>query len=269
MTPLENAIVVSGNHRCGTTWLAEMLAHLPGYAMLFEPLRPHYESARGLAASWRPGPSRKARRPLQRMLMAHPDFCRRDKHSGMFGTPERGVVVKFVRAGRLMPMICAMPIRAGFVIVRDPIDAIASQLRVRAHEKGTPMHPGAIRSVVLQHPELTPVVASLHSPAEWLTAWWCVTYLDIPNAAHVVRYERLVDDPDAELERIFAAIGEPRPPGIDPRAPSHRAKPWAGVHNGAHSTAHQLDRQTRAQIRRVVEGFGLAKLYAEPRARAC
>ncbi len=266
MTPLENAIAVVGNHRCGTTWLAQMLAQMPGYAMLFEPIRPGYPCvAEHLGDAWRPGPSPRAHEALTRMLTGAEEFQGTTRSgAGLHGVPTIGVVGKFVRAGRLLPVLCRMPIRGTYVIVRDPCDAVNSQLRVGAHEKGTPMDIKAMAHVIAEHPHIRGAVSRLEGAVEWLAAWWCVTYLAVPrldpSLFTLVRYERLVAAPDDELDLLFAAVGAERPRGIDPRRPSLRAKEWAGIRRGQTRTEHLMSGRQRRRILRVVSDFGLDQL---------
>ena len=138
---LENdTIVALGSPRSGTTWIMEILNHLPEYTTVFEPLHPErFPRARELKLSMRhyevEGTENEALREYLGSVFRGEESSRRPRYRLNFGNFMKRVtatklVVKFVRANRLVPWILTNhDIRALIYIIRHPCATIASQLR--------------------------------------------------------------------------------------------------------------------------------------------
>jgi len=136
----KDTIVALGSPRSGTTWIMEILNHLPGYTTVFEPFHPerfpragelklsmrHYETEGSenealreyLGSVFRGEVT--SRRPRYRLTLVN--FIKR--------VTATKLIVKFVRANRLVPWILTNhDIRALVYIIRHPCATLASQLR--------------------------------------------------------------------------------------------------------------------------------------------
>ncbi len=138
---LENdTIVALGSPRSGTTWIMEILNHLPAYTTVFEPLHPErFPRAGELKLSMRhyeaEGTENEALREYLGSVFRGEVSSRRPRYRLTFNNIIKRVtatklVVKFVRANRLVPWILTNhDIRALIYIIRHPCANLASQLR--------------------------------------------------------------------------------------------------------------------------------------------
>lgn len=226
------AVVVAGNYRSGTTWLAEMLTRGLGeeYELLFEPIRAYYAPFASYRepselVRWRPcidqgGPATVEHRAFASIFDGSIANLNRDiAHTDLAKVREApALVVKMVRG------LCSLPWmhrqfepRYTFVLIRNPVDAIDSQLRRNALP-GTPQHHRELRSFFEQHPEVKPFIP--RSGVEWLATYWAMGYYaalkGLPRkgpGAHtwaLVRYEDLLPSPSGYdgIWAVFAMLGE-------------------------------------------------------------
>lgn len=274
MAEIGRTVVVAGNYRCGTTWLAEMLATgLPHYALLFEPIRAYYETMKKAGViQWRPYITAQNMTPQQYMAfhsVLSGDMCRTET-ARIARTDcdavlrSSGLVVKFVRGLMSLRWLAdTYKPRHVFVIMRHPCEAVASQLRVKAVQ-GTPKHMSELREFFRHHPEVERFEP--RSGVEWLATYWAASYYvalstSRPHPWTFVKYEDLVGSGEAVQRQIFDPLGE-TPPHLDdlvthPSDQTKRAvgKTWLPQFYGA-----DHDRE----VWRVVERFpGLAAYYAQ------
>ena len=236
---LERTIVVAGNYRCGTTWLAEMLVGaLAGYALAFEPLRAYLPSVKAAGLlSWRPYLTAESVTAPQREVMGRildGSICRTDelpRTDGRSVLTARGVVVKFVRGLMSLRWLCdAFPIRHTFVIVRHPCGATASQFWRQA-ASGTPMKTSELAAFARHHPEID--ISGIHEPEEWFALWWGASYYAAlktpePHPWTLVRYEDLCRSADVIQEQVFEPLDEsPRALEALRLAPSMTSGHWS------------------------------------------
>lgn len=137
----KNTIIISGAPRTGTTWLMEILATLPKYKTIFEPL--HMDRfPQLLKLNFPPRiyvPPEEDNVFLQNHLK---DVFRgvkisRNPHYSVVNLKEinrrlpfNGVIVKFINGNRLLPWISKrFETRATYLIIRHPCATIASQLK--------------------------------------------------------------------------------------------------------------------------------------------
>jgi len=218
MADVSKTIVVMGNYRCGTTWLAEMLAGgLPGYAMVFEPIRAYFPTMRDAGITqWRPHLRSDSVTPAQVQAMESALSGRICKTEKLMRTDRNavlaasGVVVKFVRGLLSLRWVVEhFGPRHAFVIRRHPCAAVASQFRVKA-VRGTPKTMSELDMFFEQHPEIARFEPQ--SPAQWLAAWWAVSYYAAlstpqPHPWSVVKYEDLCGSPENVLRDVFGPLG--------------------------------------------------------------
>ncbi len=266
---IERTVVVAGNYRCGTTWLAEMLVGgLDGYALVFEPLRAYVPSiqAAGLV-QWRPYLTAATVTALQRDVVRHVldgSICRTDalprtdRHVVLHA---RSLVVKFVRGLMSLRWLCdSHPIRHTFVIVRHPCAAVASQIRQEA-APGTPMKMSELTDFVRHHPEIN--LNGVVEPEEWLALWWAASYYTAlstprPHPWTLVRYEDLCESSDVIQRQVFDPLKEaPGNVAALHMRPSMTSGSWStpGV---AKSWQDVLSPQQEDRVRGVIARFGSA-----------
>jgi hypothetical protein len=254
--------LVVGTARSGSTWLAELLNHRNEYRLVFEPFR-----------SDRVRRARSFRRghyidPLQQ------DHPLADSIDALLAGRVRGWwtdrqnrrkiatrrIVKEVRITNLIPWIRARHPELPIVyVVRDPVDVATSWLELgwgddldelleqpRLMERFEPLA-GPIQSV-----------AANGDPVERHVLRWCLENAipmrsDVPGV-HRVHYERLRDEPEGELERLFAYVR--RSPEI---APSTVRRPSATA-GFRRQRAVTIGEAQRVRARELLELFGVAQL---------
>ena len=138
---LENdTIVALGSPRSGTTWIMEILNHLPEYTTVFEPFHPErFPRAGELKLSMRhyeaEGTENESLREYLGSIFRGEVSSQRPRYRLTLGNFMKRVTatklkVKFVRANRLVPWILTNHnIRALVYIIRHPCATLASQLR--------------------------------------------------------------------------------------------------------------------------------------------
>ena len=277
MADPRKAIIVAGNYRSGTTWLAEMLtAALPGHALLFEPIRAYYLTmARAGIVEWRPyitaaSATEAERAAFQEVFsggMVYRDAVAHTSHGAVVDA--EALVIKMVRGlMSLRWMVDEFRPRHTFVIMRHPCAAIASQLRVGAIP-GTPKDPKGLDTFWAQHPELERFVPQ--TDVEWLATWWAASYYAAlstpkPHPWTFLRYEDLVDDPYAVQAYVFKPLGL-EPPKIRELVskPSQQTKRDTGSVWQSKAWTHRVSPQQSQEIWGVIERFpGLMDFYDAP-----
>ena len=145
---ISDTIVICGCPRSGTTWLAEILASIPGYGVINEPLQinwfPEAECA-GFSSErtykradedWPEGEwylrsifAGNFDRPLVGSTGGKGRLL-----SALGHLPNKKIIAKFVRANRLLPwMALRFPVKAFVLIIRHPCAVVASQMKSGIH----------------------------------------------------------------------------------------------------------------------------------------
>lgn len=222
---INRTIIVAGNYRCGTTWLAEMIVGgLDDYALAFEPIRAMLPSmhAAGIV-QWRPYLTGRTVTKLQRITMRRVldgTICQTDplpRTDRRAVLAAKSIVVKFVRGLMSLRWLCnTHPIRHAFVIIRHPCAAVASQIRKEAM-RGTPMVMSELATFAKHHPEID--LGSIVHPEQWLALWWAASYYTAlstrrPHPWTLVRYEDLCESASAIQQKVFEPLKE-APKNID------------------------------------------------------
>lgn len=129
-----DGVLLTGSPRSGTTWVGQVLGSAVAANTLFEPLHPEQvpeASAAGFRwRTWRdpsdPWPS--GLEHVTAALRGRPASAW--TYRDAVARPTRHWVVKCVRANRLLPWLAVhAPTDALVLVVRDPVDTVASQLR--------------------------------------------------------------------------------------------------------------------------------------------
>lgn len=269
---LRDTLVVAGESRTGTTWLAELVSTIPGAAVLFEPLDIRKVPEAAAAGfnwhtcvapndSWPEGEAFFAKvlqgKLINRHTMSHVSL-RRTICPKLW-------VVKLLNANLLLGWLTTrFPIRAPALIIRHPCATVLS----RSEQGWTPLkQPPRISKFLAAHPEFTEVLDRLTDIVEFRAALWCIEYyaplsLPQPYPFHLVTYEGLVRDGQRELSRLFDRWGIDLPAEARERLelPSQTTKRRAEVYRSQDPLAKWrkvLSKGQIAKILRVVEGFGL------------
>jgi len=267
-TKIQQTIVVAGNYRCGTTWLAEMIVStLPCYALAFEPLRAYLGSIHDAGlVQWRPYLTAETATEAQRAVFTRVldgTICRTDalpRTDRRAVLDAHGLVVKFVRVLMSLRWLCdTYPIRHAFIVIRHPLSAIASQVRKNA-APGTPQVYAELADFARHHPEID--VGGLVEPEEWLAMWWAASYYAAlttpkPHPWTLVRHEDLCADAGAIQSQVFDVLDATPDVDVDELRlrPSMTSGDWSipGTITPWHGvlTAHQARR-----VLDVVARFG-------------
>ena len=238
--PAENLVIFS-DPRGGSTWMAEVISHLPHTVILWEPL--HLDKVpyiKQLGFGWQqfipenetwPEAERAFEKIFSGKLINHWTsymasplaFLRADR-----------MIIKICRANAMIPWITRTfqfkydPI----YMVRHPFAVVASQLQHGAWKRtytGFRLPDCPYNDLYVRHADF---LFTLKTKEEWLVAAWCLTNLiPLQNARNnsdwiTVYYEDMISNPEQELDRIFERWKLPLPANIldQIRSPSSTTK---------------------------------------------
>jgi hypothetical protein len=267
----ERSVFLAGSGRSGTTWLSEIINHRRGYRYVFEPFNPrevgpfeHFRTKQYLRADDQReeflGPARLALTGGLR----HPWT---DRFNGRIIAKRR--LIKDIRANLLLGWIHAhfpgMPI---ILLLRHPCAVVASRLDLGWRDNLSE----TMEQRELVEDFLLPMEAEIRAARDAFERHlflWCIdNYVPLkqfgPQDVHLTFYERLLARPEAELQSLFAFLGEDlddriyrrlRPPSplSGKREPHPTAEGWR-----TRVSAKQLGRSME-----ILELFGLDNLYGE------
>jgi hypothetical protein len=245
---MKDTILIVGAPRSGTTWLMEILATLPEYTYIFEPLNPiwcpesfevGFRSRTYLSSDskWQEGKDflRKtftgqiANLAIKDSIILSflTDISIKNTMSQLTGNK---LIVKSVNMNRFLPWIAKQfQLRNIFFIIRHPCAVVASQLKsgLCGYRPSSPPYkdifptPDIILDEASKINELdTDIIDKLKkikTREEILAAAWCLdNYILLshpkPHPWSLIFYEKLVKDGEKEIIRIFNEIGEKRIP---------------------------------------------------------
>jgi hypothetical protein len=266
-------IIICASPRGGSTWLAEILNTLPGYSLLWEPLSLNeVPQAREIGFTWRTYIAPKTEWPeaeefLRRILTGQ--FLNRHtlQASGfrsIFGT--RGWIVKFCRGNMLLRWLTErFSTNVPILLIRHPCAVVASQMRHGRWKAVT--SPRVDATFIQDYPQFEILLSRINTWEEALACTWCLEYFaplvtQKPHPWLLVTYEKLVRDGEAELERIFSALGFEVPADARRhlRIPSFTTKPGSHVEGEEDQLAlwkRRLSHEQIERILRIVRSFGL------------
>ena len=213
---IEDALVIATAPRSGSTWLMELLQHIPRVATLFEPFSDPKDTL-GASARWGKQAStvgkdvdEQAWQDLEAILTLQnysPWTCR-SLSSRVLRNSDR-VLIKLVRATHLLPTLLH---RVQFSnppvwLLRHPIDTASSQLKLHI-----PTH--YIDQLYEQHASL---ITSLDGPLERQIAIWCINNLlpaklqPTSSQIQLICYEDLISNPEEVFSNILGHYQLPVP----------------------------------------------------------
>ncbi len=275
----ENSVLVlTSSPRSGSTWLGNAFGSIPNTCILFEPLQLTYvPEAKAAGFSWRTFVHPENEWPegeafLRRVFegrVVNRWTCR--EMSLLEACRATTMIIKFVRANRLLPWMCqTFPIRSPVLLIRHPCAVIASQLNSPGWW-GMAMRPES-PPYIANYPLFEAALSKTQGIEEYLAASWALDQLpplmyEPPLPWTVVTYEELFLKPAATLAKIFQAWKL----DIDlDEALSRLKKPSSVVYkSGVSGIDGWKKRLTEAQVEKIlhtIEGFGLRfyTRHAEP-----
>jgi hypothetical protein len=223
---IENTVVLASTGRGGSTWLTEIVATLPGYTVLWEPLHlgnnPECEEHGFGWQNYIPrGVEAPRRREYLRRLLTGANLSTNVLTSLEFRPlrllrPGGGYVAKFVNANMMLPwMMDAFPV-SGILMIRHPCAVVASQLHHGAWEHVTKENITIPEGLFERHDHLPEVFSEVQTHEEILAFEWALqTYVPLssprPHPWWLVTYEELVSEGRTTLRSLFEALGRPVP----------------------------------------------------------
>lgn len=240
---IKDTIIVSGTPRSGSTLLMEILATIPSYTYMFEPLNPiwfkesfekGFRSRTYLSEEqvWSDGEEYLKKVFTGKVFSSEPAYKPR---MGMVNHRVFGnkLVVKSVNFNRLLPWISKkFQTRHIFLIIRNPCAVISSQLKTEFFGYRPDKPPfmdifptieninNEIKNINWLDEKILNVIKRINTKEEILAAVWCLdNYIPLLVTEQYrwtpVIYERLINDGEKEIVRIFDKIGEKIPRSTD------------------------------------------------------
>lgn len=265
---VSKVLLLTSSPRSGSTWLGNILRAIPKSSVLFEPLHlTHVPEAKEAGFTWRTFVQPGTRWPegsafLRRVFegrVVNEWTCR--EMSFHEACRSSTMIVKSVRANRLLPWICReFHVRTPILLIRHPCAVIASQLK--AENWRTSLRPEC-PPYLDDYPEFRSILSKTQRIEEHLAALWALDQLpplmqEGPSPWIVVTYEELL----LRLEETMSRISRECKFKIDLDAAKERArKPSSVVHDsgmsGIEGWRHQLSEKQIARIIETVHGFGI------------
>lgn len=211
------ALVISGDPRGGTTWLAETLSFLPGTALLWEPLAiSQVEKFKRLGFSWRQyipeneqwPEARKAFTELFSGKLLSPYLCRSTSPAQI--RDAQFLLVKFCRASQLLPWLTReyQFINCPIYLVRHPCAVVASQLRQGGWNRVKPELKSPRGSYKFFYDEHEDFFRTIDTVEKRMAAIWCLcngiplNHSENNKRWITITYESLLSDPESQFRRI-------------------------------------------------------------------
>ncbi|HTQ38367.1 MAG TPA: sulfotransferase [Pirellulales bacterium] len=207
----QSVLVLTSSPRSGSTLLGQVLASIPGTCVLFEPLHlDRVPEAKAAGFSWRtyvePDVSWPAGEEFLRRVFSGRVINKWTASEMTFREATRAnkMIVKFVRANRLLPWMCqTFEMPAPILLIRHPCAVIASQLKYGWKNSKRSVAP----PYVTECPLFKATLSKTGGDEENLAAYWALDQLPAlmqspPHPWTIVTYEELVLRPVPTLTRI-------------------------------------------------------------------
>jgi len=220
-----NTVLVAGEGRSGTTWLADLINFDQRYRDLFEPFHAWMvRDAEVLKGHWyqRPGdtPSPRFVEYVNRVLhgrIRHPWIDRFNRRP-----VSRRRIVKAIRANLFLGWLAERYSEVKILILlRHPAEVAKSRMRLHEGWEWRPTLGEMLAQPALRE-DLDGAQRNRLAQADsvfrnhvgsWCLANWGALFNVPEGRALVVRYEDLQQEPDCHLRRIFDYLGRPWDPG--------------------------------------------------------
>jgi hypothetical protein len=237
---IQDTIVVASTGRGGSTWLTEILATLPGYTVIWEPLHlGNNPTCKRHGFDWQNYVPRKDQAPrryayLQKLLTGE-NLSTQILTSLEFRPirllqPSGGYLVKFVNANMMLPWITDKFPVSTVLMIRHPCGVVASQLRHGAWEHVTKENMTVPEGLFDRYEHLSDVYSDIQTREEVLAFEWALqTYIPLsssrPHPWFLITYEELVTNGASVIDDLFGALDRsvPKKAHNQLRAPSATA----------------------------------------------
>lgn len=221
---LQNTIIVASSPRGGSTWLAEIIATLPSYHMLWEPLHlTNNPKCLQWGFQWQnyipPGTFAPQKQRYIHEILTGSDLSTRILTSPQVNLTRlvflRGYVVKFVNANMMLAwMTQHYPVRT-LLMIRHPCAVVSSQIQHKSWKHFDKNMLTIPDGLFQDYPHLPGIFNQLQTHEEILAFEWALqSYVPLQTRSDqwmVTTYEWLVTSGDSELERLFTYLQEPVP----------------------------------------------------------
>jgi hypothetical protein len=213
----ENALIISGDPRGGTTWLAQLIKQLPDTALLWEPLMiAKVPEVKAIGFQWRQYIPEDDQWPEAKTIfnklfsgqLLSPYLCQVTSPDEI--THARKILIKFCRANQILPWLTSeFNFRfAPIYLTRHPCAVVASQLRQGGWADIKPsfeIPQGRYQGFYSKHAEF---LSRIDTVEKRLTAIWCLcnqvplTHAENNKRWITITYEALLLDTPQQLNRI-------------------------------------------------------------------
>ncbi|HVD44873.1 MAG TPA: sulfotransferase [Rubrobacter sp.] len=266
-----DSVFLAGSGRSGTTWLSEVINHSGGYHYVFEPFNParvgafgHFRSKQYL----RPDDTREEfLKPASLALTGALKSSWTDRFNRALVARRR--LIKDIRATLLLGWMHAnfpgMPI---ILLLRHPCAVVASRLALgwKDNLSETMEQRELVEDFLLPREE--EILAAKDDFERHLFLWCIDNYVPLkqlrPQEVHLTFYENLLARPEAELQSLFASLGEDFDDRVYRRL--RRPSPLSRKNTPCPSLEGWRTGVSANQLERTIEIlglFGLDHLYGE------
>lgn len=270
----EDAVVIAGSGRSGTTWVEEIANADRSARIVFEPFRASevpLVRPIGEYTYLRPGDGRHVD-VVRQLLSGQPRHNRWVNHQN-YTHVASWRIVKEIRAHCLLGWLhAAFPQTPIIFVLRHPVTVVASQERMGWRDRLDRFT--AQPELVADH--LTPylnVLESLRSPWQRLVGHWCVENLVAlrtlgQTRAALVMYEELLLDAERATRPVLEVLGREDAHQLTDAAgrPSKMARHDSAVRHGGDALREPFARVPDARRREALEitdAFGFGDIYGD------
>lgn len=267
----EDAVVITGSGRSGTTWVEEIANSDASARIVFEPFRTSevpQVRALGEYTYLRPDDDRFVDL-VGEVLSGHPRHNRWVNHQNFTHVAHRRIVKEIRIHCMLGWMHVHFPQTPIVFVVRHPVTVAASQERMGWSDRIDRFR--AQPELVSDH--LAPyldVIADLQTPWQRLVGHWCIENLVAfrtvgSGAAALVLYEELLLDPSRAARPVLDVLGRDAGSAVTDR-PSKMARHDSAVRHGGDPLRDPYQRipsSRRREALEITDAFGFGDVFGD------
>jgi hypothetical protein len=268
--------VIASTGRGGSTWLTEIVATLPGYTVVWEPLHlGNNPECKEYGFGWQnvisPDAEVPRRQEYLRQLLTGENLSTSVLTSLEFRPlrllrSEGGYIVKFVNANMMLRWLMETFPVSGVLMIRHPCAVVASQLRHGGWDHITKDNMTVPEELFKQHKHLATVFSDIQTQEEILAFEWAIqTYVPLssarPHPWFLITYEELISNGESVLAELFGTLGRSVPDGAYDQLHTPSATASSGLEQGAQAQLRgwqgRLSTKQIDQILRVAHAVGV------------
>lgn len=228
---ISDTIIVTGSPRTGTTWLMEILCSIPEYTTLFEPLHKEW-FPKSIKAGFNPRTYMSSSENNQKMeeylhnvftgkITSSLPHYKLDINTITQRIRAEKLIVKFVRANRLLPWISTkFNLKSMILITRHPCATIASQLETGIRGYLLPKNLYPTKKIIINEvtnmgitEDIENKLININHREELLAVMWALDHYPIsifpePHPWIKVKYENLLTNGEIEITNLLKFLGE-------------------------------------------------------------